>query len=142
MEEVNSALEVSWSEYIARLVLTAVGVAPQPVIDERVQAWEQVAKHHSLKQCYAEERPLIESVFDRLTNLFELEQTVRELAPAPQPVTDEAALAEVRRQAAEEALNRYQGALAENEHAESWFKEDFISDIGEWAAAEYKKAEG
>lgn len=47
--------------------------------DERVLAWEQVAKHVALKQCYDEERPLLPAVLDRLTNLFDLEQTVRRI---------------------------------------------------------------
>ena len=51
--------------------------------DERIQAWETIAKHPIFAPCYPEERPLIESVVDRLDRLADLEQTVNELAPAP-----------------------------------------------------------
>ena len=99
--------------------LTTAGVAPQepnqnetksgnnfvsldPEKDERVLAWEQVAKHVALKQCYDEERPLLPAVLDRLTNLFDLEQTVNELAPAPGALDPEK-VAEVERAAAARA---------------------------------------
>ena len=51
--------------------------------DGRIQAWEQVAKHPALRQCYEEERALIAAFIDRLNDLHSLEQTVSELAPAP-----------------------------------------------------------
>lgn len=83
----------------ALLMTAADALAAQPVLDpdsdERVIAWERVADHPALKPCYAEERPLLFAVLDRLTNLFELEQTVTELAPAPVIVLDPEKVAEV-----------------------------------------------
>lgn len=64
----------------------ALAAPLDPEKDERVLAWEQVAKHPVLKQCYAEERPLLPAVLDQLTDLFELEQAVNELAPAPERI--------------------------------------------------------
>ena len=73
-------------------VEAADALAAQPVLDpdsdERVIAWERVADHPALKPCYAEERPLLFAVLDRLTSLFELERAVTELAPAPVIVLD------------------------------------------------------
>lgn len=51
--------------------------------DERVQAWEQIAKHSIFRRCYDDERPLITSILARLDTLKDLEETVNELAPAP-----------------------------------------------------------
>lgn len=50
--------------------------------DERIVAWEAVAKHPALKSCYDEERPLLPAVLDRLSNLAEAEWSLTELAPA------------------------------------------------------------
>lgn len=45
MAEVHSALEVSWSEYIARLVLEAAGVASQEVIDDAADEQDDLRLH-------------------------------------------------------------------------------------------------
>lgn len=65
-----------------RVALTAAGVAPQAEIDERIQAWERLIQHPVWRSCFEEERPLIDSVMERIDKLAELEMTVNELAPA------------------------------------------------------------
>ncbi|MEQ6899263.1 hypothetical protein [Microbacterium sp. KR10-403] len=64
-------------------ILAAQATHEPSETDERIQAWETIAKHPIFAPCYPEERPLIESIVDRLDRLAELEQTVNELAPAP-----------------------------------------------------------
>jgi len=76
----------------------AQGVAPQVESDERIQAWERLIQHPVWRCCFEEERPLIDSVMERIDNLAELEMTVNELAPAPvlpSSGVDEDKLAEV-----------------------------------------------
>lgn len=70
----------------ARELRKAAEAAPQEPseADERITAWEAVAAHPALKPCYAEDRPLLPAVLDRLSLLADLEMTVNELAPAPQ----------------------------------------------------------
>lgn len=53
--------------------------------DESIDAWHYVADHEAFKACHDEEQPLIDSVLARITQLQELESTVNELTPAPEP---------------------------------------------------------
>ena len=46
---------------------------------EVLEAWYTITKHEVFSPCYAEERPLLHSMLDRLTNLAEMERTVNEL---------------------------------------------------------------
>ena len=46
---------------------------------EALEAWYTITKHEVFSPCYAEERPLLHSMLDRLTNLAEMERTVNEL---------------------------------------------------------------
>jgi cobalamin-dependent methionine synthase I len=39
--------------------------------DQRISAWEKVAKHPLFRECYDEERPLIDSVLDTLDRVGE-----------------------------------------------------------------------
>ena len=64
-------------------LVAAQGAAPQVESDERIQAWERLIQHPVWRSCFEEERPLIDSVMERIDNLAELEMTVNELAPAP-----------------------------------------------------------
>ena len=50
--------------------------------DERIQAWEAIAAHAAFADCYQEERPLLESVIDRIDALVSTEEAVVELAPS------------------------------------------------------------
>ena len=50
--------------------------------DERIQAWEAIAAHAAFTDCHREERPLLESVIDRLDALVSTEEAVVELAPS------------------------------------------------------------
>lgn len=47
-----------------------------PLRDERVIAWEAVAKHEAIQPCYDEDRPLLPAVLDRLGRLAEAEVTI------------------------------------------------------------------
>lgn len=80
--EAETAVQAALPHILARVEVT----------DERIVAWEAVAKHPALKPCYDEERALLPAVLDRLTNLADLEQAVNEVAPARvKPSRDEAA---------------------------------------------------
>ena len=50
--------------------------------DERIQAWEAIAAHAAFADCYQEERPLLESVIDRIDALVSTSEAVVELAPS------------------------------------------------------------
>ena len=50
--------------------------------DERIQAWEAIAAHAAFADCYREERPLLESVIDRIDALVSTSEAVVELAPS------------------------------------------------------------
>ena len=50
--------------------------------DERIQAWEAIAAHAAFADCYQEERPLLESVIDRIDALVSTEEAVVELSPS------------------------------------------------------------
>ena len=81
--------------------------------DERIQAWEAIAAHAAFADCYQEERPLLESVIDRIDALVSTSEAVVELAPS-------SLQAEIDRMNA--TIDRVQ-ALAEkmqNEHGQSW----------------------
>ena len=50
--------------------------------DERIKAWEAIAAHAAFADCYQGERPLLESVIDRIDALVSTEEAVVELAPS------------------------------------------------------------
>ncbi len=69
---------------------------------EALEAWYTIAKHEVFSPCYAEERPLLDSMLDRLTNLAELERTVNELRKSN---ADDEIRADERRKVAEEIMS-------------------------------------
>jgi len=58
---VSVLLEQGWVPPLA-------GNAPESE-DERITAWHEVASHPAFKECYDRERPLVDSMLDRLTEL-------------------------------------------------------------------------
>jgi len=58
-------------------------VEPLTRVDERVDAWEAVATHPTLKPAYSTEGALLPAVLARLTYLGELERLVVEMSRSP-----------------------------------------------------------
>lgn len=56
--------------------------APAEAEDERISAWHRVADHPFFRGCYAEERPLIDAMLDRLTLAATAAGTVHNHGPA------------------------------------------------------------
>lgn len=86
-KNVVSAQEWAWLSAQVPIVLADQGKPQVTDEDERINAWERVAEHPACRPCYDEERPLIDAVMDRLTDLCEMEATVNELRSTV--VTDE-----------------------------------------------------
>ena len=82
----DSSPDVKWrNSEVLRLLEDVRRLAtsqPVQVEDERIFAWEEVAKHPAFTQCYPQERPLIVSVIARLDELVSMEQAMNELAPS------------------------------------------------------------
>jgi hypothetical protein len=68
---------------------------------EVLEAWYTITKHEVFSPCYAEERPLLHSMLDRLTNLAEMERTVNELRKSS---TDDEIRADERKKIADEII--------------------------------------
>ena len=65
--------------------------------DERISAWELIADHPALRSCRDEERPLIDSITDKITALAATAPSVEQIAEVPEFQHDEQCEAEQER---------------------------------------------
>lgn len=56
--------------------------------DERIYAWETIIGHPIFKECFNTEGTLLDAVWDRLGDLYEMEQTINELKVADDVTTE------------------------------------------------------